>query len=416
MHITLQKHLLLLLLLCLSARAYPQTRDLDYYIGTGMKNSPLLNDINNQLNTTTLDSLLIKAARKPLIEGRTGALYAPYGNNIGYDEVITDGGNYEALGVISQEIFTGKITENRFRSISNLKMGIGINKKITEAELKRTITDLYLEAYSAYSDLTFNKLFYRLMTDQEKIMQNFVKAGIYTQSDYLALNVETKEQEIIVSRYNSLCRKNLGLLNEFCGVADSAMYELQRPELGLSVSPGPSDFLFLKQFITDSLKIVNERNAINLRYRPTVSWIADAGFLTSNPWNFYNHFGISGGISLSVPIYDGQQRKLEERKLDISESTRLFYSDNYRKIYEQKYLSLKDQLKGIKEVRIKIEQQRKVAEQLVMALRSQLETGLVRMIDYITAIKSYRNINHNLNLADIEMSRIINEINYITTE
>lgn len=381
-----------------------------------MKNSPMLNDINNQLITTTLDSLLIRASRKPLIEGRTGALYAPYGNNFGYDEVITDGGNYEALGVISQEIFTGKITENRFQSISNLKMGIGINKKITEAELKRTITDLYLEAYSAYSDLTFNKLFYRLMTDQEKIMENFVKAGIYTQSDYLALNVETKEQEIIVTRYNSLYRKNLGLLNEFCGLADSTMYELQTPELGLSVSSGQPDFLFLKQFITDSLKIINERNAISLRYRPSVSWIADAGFLTSNLWNFYNHFGVSGGISLSVPIYDGQQRRLEERKLDFSENTRLFYSDNYRKIYEQKYLSLKDQLKGIKEVRVKLEQQRTVAEQLVMALRSQLETGLVRMIDYITAIKSYRNINHNLNLADIEMSRLINEINYITTE
>jgi hypothetical protein len=34
---------------------------------------------------------------------------------------------------------------------------------------------------------------------------------------------------------------------------------------------------------------------------------ADAGILTSNPWNFYNHFGYSAGISLNIPVYDGKQ-------------------------------------------------------------------------------------------------------------
>jgi hypothetical protein len=416
MSIILRKYLMLLFLPCVIVNAFSQSRDLDFYIQAGIKNSSLLNDINNRLSATTLDSLLIIAARRPVIEGRSGALYAPYGNNIGYDEVITDGGNYEALGVISQEIFTGKLNENKLRSVSNLKMGIGINKKITEAELKKTITDLYLDSYSAYSDLNFNKSFFGLISEQEKIMLDFVKAGIYSQSDYLALSVELKEQEILTARYNNIYRKNLGLLNELCGLADSTVYELQVPFIELTESVSPPNFLVLKQFITDSLKIVNERNSISLRYRPTVSWIADAGFLTSKPWNFYNHFGVSGGISLSVPIYDGQQKRLEEKKLDISESTRLFYNDNYRKIYEQKYLSLKDQLKGMKEVRNKLGQQSKIAEQLVNALRSQLETGLVRMNDYLAAIKSYRNINHNLNLADIEVSRIINEINYITSE
>jgi hypothetical protein len=400
-------------LLFINLSTFSQSRNLEYFIQTGLKNSPLLNEIRNQETSAIVDSLIIMAAKKPLIEGKTGLLYAPYKNNFGYDEVITDGGNYEALGVISQEIFTGRITRNKFESLSNLKMELGINKRITEAELKRTITDLYLESYSVYSDLTFNTSFYNLMVDQDKIMQDFVKAGIFNQSDYLALIVEKKEQEIIVVRLKGLYLKDLGLLYEACGIADSTSCELQNPELELAISHEPGEFLFLKQFVSDSLKIVNERNALALRYRPTISWMADAGFLTSNPWNFYHHFGLSAGISLSVPIYDGQQRKLEEKKLDISESTRMFYSENYRNIYDQKYLSLRNQLNETKEVRTKLVQQREISEQLVTTLRSQLETGIVEMTDYITAIKNFRNINHNLNLADIEIYRIINEINYL---
>ena len=46
-----------------------------------------------------------------------------------------------------------------------------------------------------------------------------------------------------------------------------------------------------------------------------MNWFADAGFLTSTPWNFYRHFGYSAGVSLSIPIYDGHQKEKEKQKL-----------------------------------------------------------------------------------------------------
>ena len=50
------------------------------------------------------------------------------------------------------------------------------------------------------------------------------------------------------------------------------------------------------QYKIDSIRIENEKMAIDIRYKPKVNWFADAGFLTSNPWNFYKHFGYSAGI------------------------------------------------------------------------------------------------------------------------
>lgn len=413
---TFKKYSLLFFFLWLAINSSAQTRNLDYYLNQGLRNSPLLNDLQNQLSIAGIDSLVINAERKPLVEAKSGLLYAPYNKNIGYDEVITDGGNYQAVGIVSQAILTGKISENKYQALRNLKLHLGINKKITEAELKRTITSLYLDSYSAYSDLTFNRSFYGLMNEQIKIFQDFVKAGIFSQADYLAAIIETREQEIIIDRLKNLYLKNVRLLNEVCGLTDSAYFELSAPEIRLSRVYIPHDFLLLRQFRIDSLNLLNERDAVNLKYRPNLSWFADAGILTSNPWNFYRHFGVSAGISFSIPIYDGQQRKLEGKKLDISENIRSFYSSSYRKQYDLKYISLKDELEGTREVRIKIEKQLTISAELVESLKAQLNAGIVRMNDYLSALKSYRIITHNLNMADIEILRIINEMNYFLAE
>jgi outer membrane protein TolC len=80
--------------------------------------------------------------------------------------------------------------------------------------------------------------------------------------------------------------------------------------------------------------------AIDIRYRPKINWFADAGFLTSNPWNFYKHFGYSAGVSLNIPVYDGKQRGIEKQKLDLNENTRDAYQRNYYKQYFQQIRQL----------------------------------------------------------------------------
>jgi len=368
------------------------------------------------MKMASFDSLIINAARKPRIEARSELFHAPYNDKFGYDEVITDGGNYQAVGYVSQEIFTGKVVQNKYRAIEDLKLGLGIDKKITEAELKQTIAGLYLDSYSAYSDLEFNRALLGIIREQVKIIEQFVKSAIYNQSDYLAALVEAGEQEIIVERLRALYQKNTRLLNQVCGLTDTSSVKLAHPDIVLSLPGEPGSFLLLKQYIADSLNLINEFDALTLKYRPSVNWFADAGMLTSNPWNFYRHFGASAGITLSLPVFDGRQRKFEENKLEIRENTRSFYSANYRKQYDQKYLSLKNELEGAKGIKNKLESQLAVSRELVKSLRLQLENGIVKMTDYLSALKSYRGISHNLNMADIEILRITNEINFYLAE
>ena len=376
----------------------------------------MLNDLQNQLNSILIDSLIVRAQRKPQVEGQSLFLYSPYNDHFGYDEAITDGGNYQVTGYVSQNIFNRKIIENKYKAIDNLRQSISLNKKITVAQLKRLITGLYLESYSVYSDLAFNSSFLELMKGQNQVINQLVKAGIFSQSDYLSLLVETQGQEIIISQLRNLYEKNIRLLNETCGIVDTAHIELVLPEIKPTETNNTSDYLFLKQFTIDSLQIINERTALGLRYKPSVNWFADAGILTSKPETFYRHFGASAGFSLSIPIFDGQQRKLEDQKLSIRENTRSFNNIISRKQYDQQYIRLKGELQGIKEIRSKLATQLQISDQLVKSLKSQIETGIAKMTDYLNALRNYRSINHNLNMTDIEMLSIINEMNYVLAE
>jgi outer membrane protein TolC len=408
-----KRYLFLLSFFFIELISLSQTRNLEYFINEGLQNSPLLNDLQNQLNSTLIDSLIIRAQRKPQIEGQSQLLYSPFNDHFGYDEVITDGGNYQIAGYVSQNIFNRKIIENKYKTIDNQRQGISLNKKITMAELKRLITGLYLESYSVYSDLAFNSSFLELMKGQNQVINQFVKAGIFSQSDYLSLLVETQGQEIIISQLRNLFEKNIRLLNEACGIVDTAHIELMLPEIKPAETNTASDYLFLKQFTIDSLQIINERTALGLRYKPSVNWFADAGILTSKPETFYRHFGASAGVSLRIPIFDGQQKILEDQKLSIRENTRSFNNISSRKQYDQQYIRLKGELQGIKEIRSQLTEQLLISDQLVKSLKSQLEQGIAKMTDYLNALRNYRSINHTLNMTDIEMLSIINEMNYI---
>jgi len=108
-----KRYLFLLSFFFIELISLSQTRRLDYFINEGLQNSPLLNDLQNQINSTLIDSLIVRAQRKPQIEGQAQLLYSPYNDHFGYDEVITDGGNYQITGYVSQNIFNSKTTENK---------------------------------------------------------------------------------------------------------------------------------------------------------------------------------------------------------------------------------------------------------------------------------------------------------------
>ena len=210
--------------------------------------------------------------------------------------------------------------------------------------------------------------------------------------------------------------KDLRQLNQLCGISDSVLYRLSLPELRIAGLPDIDISPLFIKYKLDSLRIENEKAAIDVRYQLKINWFADAGFLTSTPWNLYQHFGYSAGVNLSIPIYDGHQKNQEKQKLSLEENTRSSYRNNFRNQYDQQIQQLSDELKSLRITTTQIEKQLATSEQLVNALRAQLETGIIQMTDYINAVKNLRYINKNLSDNRIRIQQVINGLNYLLAQ
>jgi hypothetical protein len=342
--------------------------------------------------------------------------YSPVYDNFGYDEVITDGGNYTAVMGVSQNIFNKKELDNKYKSVGLERQSIYNSSRLSAYELNKLITDQYLTTFSIYSDLLFNRTFLKLSRDENEIVRLFVINGVCKQTDYLSLLLETQSQDILVNQLDGQFRKEQILLNKLCGLNDTVLFDLVEPHLEIRGMPDILKSPGFIQYKIDSMRIANEKTAIDIRYKPKVNWFADAGFLTSNPWNFYQHFGYSAGISLNFPVYDGKQKNIEKQKLELNENSRRNYEESYRKQYFQQIQQLYEELKTLNKTSEQTEKQLETSDQLVKALKEQLEKGIIQMTEYINAIKNFRAINRNLILVNIRKLQVINEMNYLLTQ
>ena len=127
----LRRVFLLVFLSGLTLLAFNQTRNLEFYLTEGIKNSPLLNDYRNQISSAISDSLLISAAKKPFIEAKSQLLYSPYYHNFGYDEVVTDGGNYTGVVGVTQNIFNKKELTNKYKAVDLQKKSVDNSSRIS---------------------------------------------------------------------------------------------------------------------------------------------------------------------------------------------------------------------------------------------------------------------------------------------
>lgn len=400
----------------LTLLAFNQTRNLEFYLDQGIHNSPLLNDYRNQIRSASSDSLLIRAAKNPLVEVKSQLLYAPSYRNFGYDEIVTDQGNYTAVMGVSQPLFNKREINNKYEAVDIQKRTLNNSSQISINELKKVITEQYLTSFASYTDFLFNRNFLELLEKENVIVKQFVNNGIAKQTDYLSLLVETQSEEMMVTQIKSQYRKDLMLLSQLCGLNDSTWYELTDPRIEMKGAPDITKSPAYIQYKIDSIRIENEKTAIDIRYKPKINWFADVGFLTSNPWNFYNHFGYSAGVSLNIPVYDGKQRGIEKQKLGFNENSRQAYQDTYYKQYFQQIQQLNLELSSLNEMSSLVENQLRTSEQLLSTLKEQLETGIIQMTEYINAIKNFKTTSRSINLLKMQKLQVINEMNFLLTQ
>jgi outer membrane protein TolC len=405
---------LLLITFCnlISLCLLSQKQGLDYYIQQGIQNSPLLKDYQNQIQSASIDSLLLNAERKPTLTGNSMIMVAPTYNEYGYDEAITNTGTYAALISASQTIFAKKTYKPQYEAIRIQKQSLANTSKISEHDLKKNISDQYITAFISLNQYNYAQSTYKLLKDEELILEKMVEQGVYKQTDYLSFQIATQSQEIQITQTKNQYRNDLRQLNLICGITDTAYQELPTPVMESAVKQTQYVSPLLIQFKLDSLSIINRKDLVNANYRPHLNWFADAGLLGSNPSVLYKNFGTSFGVNFSVPIYDGKQKKLNYQKLTITESTRNNYQTFFKTQYNQHLQQIATQLSENEKVINQIQKQLTSSEKLIAMSKQLLNTGTLSVTDFIITIMNYIDMKNQMNQAQLLKLQLTNEFNY----
>lgn len=386
--------------------------NLDYYITSGLQNSPLLKDYQFQVQSNKIDSQRIRASYGPQVNGTSTGSYSPVFKIWGYDGALSNLHTYNALIGVSRTFISKGNINNQYLSIQLLNLGLQNQGKISEQDLKRSITQQYITAYGDLLQINFNREIIALLKKEEIILKKLAEKAVYKQTDFLSFLVNIQQQELLIKQLHIQYQNDFAILNYIAGLNDTAFAILESPPVALAALPQLQETIFYNQFKIDSLKIKTSDNQIDYSYKPRVSLLADGGYNSSFAVTPYKNIGLSAGVALSIPIYDGKQRKMQHGKNAIAEQNRRTYQEYFSTQYSQQIAQLKQQLLLTQQLIDQTDTQIKYAEGLIKAQRQQLITGDVRIADYIIAIGNYLNAKNSITQNTINKLQIINQINY----
>ena len=406
--------LALLPLLLTAGLTAQNTRNTTFYLDAGVKNSPLLIDNFNQLEASRIDSLKLRASQKPQLNVFSTAQVAPNINGQGYDEAVTNGGTYIAGVQAAVPLLNGRIIKAEYENASVQRRTLENSTKLSRHDLEKQILDQYLLAYQGYAQMSFTSRIVETLSHETAVLKELFQKGVGKQTDYMSVSIELQSQQILLEDLNTQYRSAVILLNSICGINDTAAVQLATPDLKLKTEYNLSSSPLFYKFSLDSLGFESQHRIVDARYKPHLNLFGDAGLNTSHLLGIQQTLGFSLGLNLLMPLYDGHQRTLDHRKLDLGQRTRKGYRDYFLTKYFLQLAQLSKEIASNDRIIARLQQQQRDAELLLKLTRQQFANGLATTTDYVIALRNHLSISNDLNSATIKKQLLINENNYWT--
>jgi outer membrane protein TolC len=402
----------IILLLFTTSDSLAQNKDLNYYLNTAIKTSPLLNEYRNQILSAGIDSAILRTVYKTQVSANTSGSYAPVINGYGYDYALSNGRTVNALLTVNKSIIGNRNIKTLIQSINLINDSLKVAGAVSKQDIKRTITAQYITSFADQQQMEFNREVYDLLKKEEGILRKLTRGNVYKQTDYLTFFVTLQQQKLQLRQSAIQFKNDYATLNYIAGIRDTSAVKLDEPKISLEQQATVESSIFYKQFAVDSMRLVNNKRVIDLNYKPKIGVYIDGGYSSSLAAEAYKNFGTSAGFTLSVPIYDAGQRKLQYRKNSIEEKTRSYYKEFFFTQHQQQIAQLTQQYSETQNLFNQINEQIKYTRSLIEVNSKLLITGDVRIADYIIAINNYLNTQNLLRQTNITRLQLVSELNY----
>lgn len=380
-----------------------------------MNNSPVLKDFGNLYLINNLQKKLDYAQNSAFqVYISSNLLFSPYFNNngvlftpnpdpnaIGYDAAVTNGGLYSAQINFEKNIFNGGLLTalNEQRLVE----GKGYENKTKEEKhsLEKQVTDQYLNTLQYLQLYNLSKSIEGNLNSQLKITGDLVKKGYAKASDYLQLKIEMKTQAIDMDQTWQNYKSGLAQLYSLCGIIDTQTVMIDTANLSLVKTDEYSNFL--TQYRLDSLNAAAQQNVFETKYLPQVNIFFNAGLNAVELNGIDRKFGMSAGINFALPILDGNQRSITRQQTQLSEETLSDYKNYLVKNISVQRMDSENRIASLKKNLGDLNTQLVDYKKLITLSESQLQQGNLSMIEYLTILRNY---------IDMQKNKITTEINY----
>ena len=399
---------------------------LSYYLEQAQANSTQIYGNQNLIAANELEGDRLRAEfTKPQVSLTGDYLMSPYFNNggtlvttvpsdraIGYDPAITNGGLYSALISVNQPLFNQVRFRTNYQQVLLQNQTYRYQNQRTLNDLTKAITGQYILTYRDQEQIQNSREVVQLLTEQLAIAERLVNAGVVKRSDYLLLSIEQKARQADLLNFQTTFFNDLIVLDTLAAVTQSPdTVILTEPGLVLQ-SPTDSTSRFFRQYTLDSLRIETAQQVTNLIYKPQVSLTADGGLNATTLTNLPRKVGFSAGVSFRWLLFDGYQRRINERKNRLLQET---IQARQQRFIDQQAVRFRRIIQAIDllDEKINLLQGELTDYRAVLQdYRNQVATGQLSVIDYVNTLKSFILLQNELTLAQADRRTLINEHNY----
>lgn len=371
-------------------------------------NSPTLNDNLNQIEISRIEEMrLRKEIIGPQVYASADYLLAPYFNNptfidanpqpkaIGYDVNTTNGGQYAALINVNKPLFAGKILEANLQAQRATQGRTTFSRALAKRDLFKQVSDQYIKVYQDQKNAAINIELLTIISDQVTIISTLVESGLRKRSDALLIELEKKNQETSLRNAQNQWHQDMRDLYTLCGVTDTAIVTLEKPQFQ-SIPTTNDGESFIAQYAADSLNAMASTALFNVRYRTTFNLFGNAGLNAVSLNGIQRKVGFSIGAGIKIPIFDGNQRHLNDQKNKIALQTISQYKTQKQIEIANNVSKYESAINSQKENLLILENQVADYKALFDQYKAELGSGLISVIDYVNGIRLYRTFQSNL--------------------
>ena len=173
-----------------------------------------------------------------------------------------------------------------------------------------------------------------------------------------------------------------------------------------------NSFFYEKRFYNDSLQIYANQLVFENQYKPQVLAYGNSGMNAVELQNMERRFGLSAGLRLIIPIYDGKQRRFNELQNKLKYENLDFYRQNNEIQLQNNLKSLQQQMSVLEGNLQQMGNQLVKQENILEIYKGKLVQGQVSVIDYLNVLQNYKLMEYTRFQAQTNLWLLYNQYNF----